>query len=272
MTPNNTDEQIRHVFDEWHRAVKDQDAEGISGDADLASVGSLLAESSRARVLQALADGRELPASMLAAEAGVSAATISEHLRKLLDGGLVWVTARGRYRYYRLAGPQVSDLLEAVARVAPPRPVTSLREGTRGNALRRARSCYDHLGGRLAVALTSAFLDRGYLAGHDGSVDLDRMNGPRPAGGVLDPAAYLLTDAGADALRDLGAQPPANRAVRCCVDWTEQRHHMAGPVGAILLEQFRSRDWVRPGRCHRALLITEAGQAELAARFGVVPQ
>jgi DNA-binding transcriptional ArsR family regulator len=150
----------------------------ISGDADLASVGSLLAEPARARVLQALADGRELPAGMLAAEAGVSAATISEHLRKLLDGGLVLVTARGRYRYYRLAGPQVSDLLEAMARVAPPRPVTSLREGTRASALRRARSCYDHLGGRLAVALTSAFLDRGMLAGHDGSVDLDRAAAP----------------------------------------------------------------------------------------------
>jgi DNA-binding transcriptional ArsR family regulator len=241
----------------------------ISGDADLAVIGSLLAEPARARVLQALADGRELPASMLAAEAGVTAATISEHLRKLLDGGLVLVTARSRFRYYRLAGPQVSDLLEAMARVAPPRPVMSLREGTRGNALRLARSCYDHLGGRLAVALTSAFLDRGMLAGHDGSVDLDRMDGPRPAGGVLDPAAYLLTDAGTDALRDLGARPPANLAVRCCVDWTERRHHMAGVVGGILLEQFRTRDWIRPGRYHRALTITDAGRAELAARFGV---
>ena len=244
----------------------------ISGDADLASVGSLLAEPARARALQALADGRELPASMLAAEAGVSAATISEHLRKLLDGGLVRVTARGRYRYYRLAGPPVSDLLEAMARVAPPRPVTSLREGTRANALRRARSCYNHLGGRLAVGLASAFLDKGLLAGPDGSADLDRMAGSRPAGGVLDPAAYLLTEAGADALRDLGAQPPANRAVRCCVDWTEQRHHMAGAVGSILLEQLRTRDWVRPGRAPRALLVTEAGRAELAARFGVVPE
>jgi Bacterial regulatory protein, arsR family len=130
---------------------------------------------------------------MLAAEAGVSAATISEHLRKLLDGGLVMVTARGRYRYYRLAGPQVSDLLEAMARVAPTRPATSLREGTRANALRRARSCYNHLGGRLAVALTSAFLGKGFLAGHDGSVDLNQVDGPRPTGGVLDPAAYPLT-------------------------------------------------------------------------------
>lgn len=244
----------------------------MTGDADLASVGFLLAEPARARVLQALGDGRELPASMLAAEAGVSASTVSEHLARLLGGGLVTVTRRGRYRYYRLAGPQVSELIEAMARVAPPRPVTSLREGTRANALRRARSCYDHLGGRLAVALTDAFLANGLLTGHDGSTDLDRMRGDRPAGGVLDPAAYTLTGAGAQALRDLGAQPPANRAVRCCVDWTEQRHHMSGAVGGILLGQFLKRDWVRPARYHRALTVTDTGWAELASRFGVTPE
>jgi DNA-binding transcriptional ArsR family regulator len=240
-----------------------------AGDADLAAVGSLLAEPARARVLLALGDGRALPASTLAAEAGVSAPTASEHLRKLLDGGLVTVTKHGRYRYYQLAGPQVSDLLEAVARVAPARPVTSLREDTKASALRRARSCYNHVGGRLGVALTSAFLDKRYLTGHDGSVDFARMKGSRPAGGVLDPVAYTLTDAGADALRDLGAEPPANRAVRCCVDWTEQRHHMAGTVGALLLRQLSDKDWVRPGRSSRALVVTEAGRGELAGRFGV---
>src|SRR5215472_10535692 len=249
----------------------------MTGDADLASVGFLLAEPARARVLQALSDGRELPASMLAAEARVSASTVSEHLARLLSGGLVTVTRRGRYRYYRLAGPQVNDLIEAMARVALPRPVTSLREGTRANALRRVRSCYDHLGGRLAVALTDAFLANGLLTGHDltghdGSIDLDRMRGDRPAGGVLDPAAYTLTSAGAQALRDLGAQPPANWAVRCCVDWTEQRHHMSGAVGGILLGQFLKRDWVRPARYHRALTVTDTGRAELASRFGVTAE
>jgi DNA-binding transcriptional ArsR family regulator len=244
----------------------------IAGDADLSAVGTLLAEPARARVLLALGDGHALPAGMLAAEAGVSASTASEHLRKLLDGGLVTVTRRGRYRYYELSGPQVSDLLEAMSRLAPQRPVTSLREGTRANALRRARSCYDHLGGRLAVALTSAFLRHGFLAGHDGSADLDQLTGDRPATGVLDPVAYTLTDSGAAALRDIGAEPPANRAVRCCVDWTERRHHMAGPAGAVLLDQFRRHDWVRPGRYHRAVVVTPEGRAELAARFGVTAE
>lgn len=240
-----------------------------AGDADLAAVGTLLAEPARARVLLALGDGRELPASALAAEAGVSPSTVSEHLGKLLDGRLVTVTPRGRYRYYRLAGPEVGELIEAVSRLAPVRPVNSLREGTKASALRRARSCYNHLGGRLGVELASSFLENGFLSGHDGSVDLDRMPGGRPAGGVLDPVAYTLTDAGADALRDLGSEPPANRAVRCCVDWTEQRHHMAGAVGALLLERFLRNGWVRPGRYSRALVVTDTGRSELKIRFGV---
>jgi DNA-binding transcriptional ArsR family regulator len=206
-------------------------ASAVVGDADLAAVGTLFAEPARARVLLALGDGRELPASMLAAEARVSASTVSEHLSKLLSGGLVTVTRRGRFRYYKLAGPQVSELIEVMSRIAPPAPVTSLREGTKASALRRARSCYNHLGGRLGVALT-----------------------------------------GADALRDLGARPPDNRAVRCCVDWTEQRHHMAGTVGSLLLDRFQRLDWIRPGRYNRALTVTDAGREELSARFGITPE
>jgi DNA-binding transcriptional ArsR family regulator len=232
----------------------------LSGDADLSVIGALLAEPARARVLLALGDGRALPASMLAAEAGVSAPTASGHLRKLLDGGLVTVTRRGRYRYYQLAGPQVGEVIEAMSRLAPPRPVTSLREGTRASALRRARSCYDHLAGRLAVALTASFLERGFLGGQeDDGAD----------GGLPGPVAYTLTEAGADAIGSLGAPVPRGSAVRCCVDWTERRHHMAGPAGAILLRRFRELDWVRPGRYSRAVIITPAGRDGFASRFGV---
>lgn len=177
------------------------------------------------------------------------------------------MTKRGRYRYYRLAGPQVSELLEMMSRVAPPQPVNSLREGTKAHALRRARSCYNHLGGRLAVALTSAFLRDGLLAGEAGAAGVEHRP---PNGAALDQsAAYTLTDLGADALRDLGAEPPSNRAVRCCVDWTEQRHHMAGAVGGILLERLQALDWVRPARYNRALTVTPDGRDELAKRFSV---
>jgi DNA-binding transcriptional ArsR family regulator len=243
----------------------------MTGDTDLSAIGALLAEPARALILLALNDGRELPASMLAAEAGVAASTASEHLRRLTDGGLIAVATRGRFRYYRLAGPQVADLIEAVARLAPARPITSLREGTKANALRRARRCYDHIGGLLGVAVTAAFLRNGYLTGHDGSVDLERMTGHRPAGGVLDPVAYLLTDDGARALSDLGREPPRNRAVRCCVDWTEQRHHLARPVGREVLAAFSEHGWVQPGRHHRALIVTDEGRSQLAARLGISP-
>ena len=248
----------------------------MTGDTDLSAIGALLAEPARALILLALNGGRELPASTLAAEAGVAPSTASEHLQPASTaGGLITVTTRGRFRYYRLAGPQVADLIEAVARLAPARPIASLREGTKANALRRARRCYDHVGGLLGVAVTDAFLRNGYLAGHDGSVDLDRMTGDRPAGAGritgLDPVAYTLTDEGARALADLGGEPPGNRAVRCCVDWTERRHHLAGPVGRELLRVFEGESWVQPSRHHRALIVTDQGREQLTARLGLSP-
>ncbi|HEY1624894.1 MAG TPA: metalloregulator ArsR/SmtB family transcription factor [Streptosporangiaceae bacterium] len=243
----------------------------MTGDSDLSVIGALLAEPARALMLLALNGGRELPASTLAGEAGVAPSTASEHLRRLTEGGLIAVTTRGRFRYYRLAGPQVADLIEAVAQLAPARPIASLREGTKANALRRARRCYDHIGGLLGVCVAAAFLRNGYLTGHDGSVDLDRMSGDRPAGGVLDPIAYTLTDQGAQALADLGAEPPRNRAIRCCVDWTEQRHHLAGPAGRELLRTFSEQNWIQPSRHHRALIVTDLGREELVARLGIGP-
>jgi DNA-binding transcriptional ArsR family regulator len=120
----------------------------MDGDANIAALAAVLADPARCRVLAALGDGRALPASMLASDAGVAASTASEHLARLVKAGLLTVERHGRHRYFRLAGPHVSDLLEALARVAPPAPVRSLREGTRAQALRLARTCYDHLAGR----------------------------------------------------------------------------------------------------------------------------
>lgn len=117
----------------------------LEGDADLARAAALFAEPARARGLLARADGRALPASLLADEAGVSAQATSAHLKRLHEAGLVTVVPSGRHRYYRLAGPDVAAVLEALARIAPSQTVRSLRQGTRANALRSARTCYDHL-------------------------------------------------------------------------------------------------------------------------------
>src|SRR3954466_9910152 len=109
----------------------------MTGDTDLAALGSVLAERSRARMLLALGDGRALPASVLAAEAGVAASTASGHLAKLVDAGLLAVSIEGRHRYYRLAGPHVGELLEALAPVAPAAPGGPLRAGGPAPAPRR---------------------------------------------------------------------------------------------------------------------------------------
>lgn len=203
----------------------------MSGDADLAAVGAVLAEPARAKVLLALGDGRSLPASLLAAEAGVAPSTASHHLARLVDAGLVIAEARGRHRYFSLAGPEVGQLIEAVARVAPAQQVRSLRQGTRAHAVRYARHCYDHLAGRLGVAVADA----------------------------------LATDQ-ARKLEALGVPPlPA----RPCRDWTEQRDHLAGPLGTALLARFLELDWLVRNERTRALRLTDAGRAGFLARLGV---
>jgi DNA-binding transcriptional ArsR family regulator len=243
------------------------------GDTDLASVGALFGEPARARVLMALADGRELPATVLAAEAGVAASTASAHLGKLVDGGLVAVEARGRHRYFRLAGPDVGRAIEALAAIAPAAPVRSLKEGTRAQALRAARTCYDHLAGRLGVALMGAMLDRGILTGGDGRYDPDRAHNDRPSAPGHD-VDYRLSDRGAETFEQLGVdldgafagrRPP----IRYCVDWSEQDHHLSGALGAALARRLRQLEWIRPLPGSRAVKLTDAGRRGLNEAFGL---
>jgi DNA-binding transcriptional ArsR family regulator len=237
------------------------------GDADLASVGALVADPGRCAILLALDDGRALPAGRLAAEAGVSAATASSHLGKLTGAGLLAVEARGRHRYYRLAGPDVAHLIEALQRLAPAAPVRSLRQGTRAQALREARTCYDHVAGRLGVGLMATLIERGHLSGGDGSYDPGRQDGRAGYGHDLD---YELTGAGAQFLTGFGVQaPPGRRLVRYCVDWSEQRHHLAGGLGRGLLDRLLELDWIRRSESSRAVRITTAGRDGLRTTFGV---
>jgi DNA-binding transcriptional ArsR family regulator len=239
-----------------------------AGDTDLAAVGSVLADPARCRVLLALGDGRSLCASVLADEAGVSASTASSHLAKLVEAGLITATARGRFRYFTLAGPQVADLIETVARVAPTQPVRSLRQGTRANAVRRARACYDHLAGRLGVAVTDAMVDLDWLAG-DTSVDFSQTHDQRPVGYLRDDEGVTLTAAGRAAWLELGVEVPRGNHVRCCIDWTEQRHHVSGAHGRALFSRFIELEWIRRAPAGRAVLVTDAGVAGLSTHLGV---
>jgi DNA-binding transcriptional ArsR family regulator len=235
----------------------------------MAAVGQLLADRGRCRILLALLDGRALPASVLAAEAGVRPSTASGHLRKLTERGLLEVLATGRYRYYRLSGPDVARLVEVIGRLAPAQPVRSLREGTRAHALRLARRCYDHISGRLGVAVTDALLEHGLLEGPESEPDLANVSDDRLSGRIRDDVDYRVTEAGHDALAALGVVlPPKLGAVRCCIDWTEQRHHMSGVVGRNLLTRLTDLAWVERDGQTRALRITDTGRRGLRRQFG----
>lgn len=243
-----------------------------AGDTDIAAVAEVLGDRGRVRMLAALADRRALPASVLATEAGVAASTASVHLARLVAAGLVTVERHGRHRYYRLAGPHVAETLESLARIAPPAPVRSLREGTRAHAIRRARTCYDHLAGRLGTSLMSALLDRDILTGGDGLYHPDRDHHDRlsaPGTGDVD---YRLSERGRAVLARFGVdvQPRTRRPlIRYCLDWSEQRHHLAGALGAALLCRFEELDWVRRSPRSRAVHLTASGRAGLAETFGL---
>jgi DNA-binding transcriptional ArsR family regulator len=243
----------------------------MPGDADIAAVAEVLADRSRSRILMALDRGRAQPASRLAAEAGVAASTCSAHLSRLVTAGMLTVEAHGRHRYYRLAGPHVAELLEAIARMAPAMKVSSLREGTKAEAVRRARTCYDHLAGRLGVALMDALLDTGALAGGDGAFDPDRAERDRLSAPGWD-VAYVLTESGRAVLSDLGidCSPAGKRPfVRYCVDWSEQRHHLAGALGARVLDRFEALRWIERRTATRAVTVTAAGVTGLGRALGL---
>jgi DNA-binding transcriptional ArsR family regulator len=241
------------------------------GDADLAALGAVLAEPARARMLLALGDGRALAASVLANEAGVAPSTASGHLARLVGSGLLEVLPQGRHRYYRLAGPQVGELLEVLARVVPAAPVRSLRQGTKAGAVRAARTCYDHLAGRLGVDLFASLLTAGQVTGGDGRHD--------PATAVHDRLSargrdvdYRLTEAGRESLAALGVELPRSDgplALRYCVDWTEQRHHLSGAVGRALTRRLLELQWLRRADTGRAVFVTDEGRRELPRALGV---
>lgn len=228
----------------------------MEGDADIAKVGALVADPARARILLALGDGRALPATVLAGEAGVSASTASAHLSKLVAGGLLDVRRHGRHKYFRVAGPDVAELIEALARLSPVSTVRSLGRGTHAQAIRFARTCYDHLAGGLGTSLMDAMLERQLLVG--GAHNLD----------------YRLTDRGAATLTAFGIEVDSLRArprplVRGCVDWTEQRHHLAGGLGAALTARMFELAWLERARGSRAVRLTEGGRRGLGKTFGV---
>jgi DNA-binding transcriptional ArsR family regulator len=229
----------------------------MSSIAQLAEVAALIGDPARANILVALLDGRALPAGELAAVAGVSPQTASGHLSQLVTARLLSVRNQGRHRYYQLATKLIGPMLEsilAVAGDAPPRRTTSRVDAD----LRTARTCYNHLAGRLGVALADSLIAGGH-------VELD------------DEGNGAVTDQGAGFLQEFGLDLQAKKArgrlfCRACIDWSERRPHLAGHVGAALCTRCLELGWISRRRDSRALTITEAGRQGLRSRFGIHPE
>lgn len=238
--------------------VANGDRRAASGyGPDIAPVAALLADPARAAMLGALLGGTALAAGELSQAAGISPATASAHLARLLDGGLVAVTRQGRHRYYRLAGHEVASVLEAISQISPVRPVRSLRQSRDAAALVQARTCYDHLAGRAGVALFDALVLGGILT----------------EGGTGQDAACEVTAEGVDKLAAFGVDVAEVRRSRhrfagACLDWTQRRPHLNGAIGAAVTDRLLELGWIERGRSRRAVRVTEPGLAGLAATFG----
>jgi DNA-binding transcriptional ArsR family regulator len=217
---------------------------------NLAPIGALVGDQARATMLTELMHGRALTATELAARAGVSSATASVHLAKLVAAGLLAVEPQGRHRYFRLAGRHVARALETLAGLAPP----AREELAPADDIRLARTCYDHLAGWLGVAVKEALVKERLLA--------------------IEGSEIRVTARGETWLGEIGVDVAAAREARrsfarACLDWSERRHHVAGSLGQALLEGFVRRRWLARREGERALDLTASGRRELDRRLGI---
>ena len=233
-------------------------------DADIASAAALIADSTRAAILRALLPDRPLAAGELARLAGVSAATASFHLAKLLEGGLITVVRQGRHRYYRLAGHEVAAALEALGLISPGLPVRTLRQSREAVALAEARTCYDHLAGRAGVELLDGMLRRGLLEEKSG----------RTEHGDTSSLRFEVTGAGTKELGSFGLNLLQLRRSRrhfagTCIDWTQRRRHLNGALAAAITSRLFELGWIERGQRRRSVRVTPVGIEGLASTFGV---
>jgi DNA-binding transcriptional ArsR family regulator len=226
----------------------------MTADVRIAEVAALVGDPARANILAALMGGRALTAGELVYAAGVSPQTTSGHLARLADGRLIACVKQGRHRYYRIASHRVAEMLEGIMAVvadAPPRyrPPSKLED-----AMRIARTCYDHFAGKLGVGLTDALCAHGHVSLAD------------EGGEVTESGVAFFEKFGVD----LGAARGRRRIFcRPCLDWTERRPHLGGSIGAALAQRCFDLGWVARTRDSRALAVTRSGQRGLSETFGL---
>ncbi len=221
---------------------------------NLVEIASLIGDPSRLTMLLNLLGGKALPAGELARSARISPQTASTHLAKMIKGGLLVQESFGRHKYFRLATTEVATALEALLAISPSKPIRSLRESNQVQALQLARTCYDHLAGKLGVNLTDKLLEDGFLekSGKD----------------------FLLTEAGKTKFKNFGIEVEKKRNCRrCfarqCLDWSERRYHLAGSLGASLTQRMFELNWIEYLSDGRAIRVTAVGKKGLFDEFGL---
>ncbi|MBY7144837.1 helix-turn-helix transcriptional regulator [Virgibacillus sp. NKC19-3] len=220
---------------------------------DFSFIAKLMADSSRASMLDALLGLDGLPATELARKANISLQTASGHLTKLVEGNLVSVEKHGRHRYFRLASADVAQAIEALTVIAPPARINSLTDSSRAKKNKIARTCYDHLAGKLGVSITEAFAEKGYL--------------------LEDADDFLVTDNGEKFFYHFGIDIEVLRKkrrhfARKCLDWSERRYHLAGSLGNAVLVQLFDLGWIEK-LPDRAVKITKRGESGLYETLGI---
>src|SRR5450631_3687071 len=223
---------------------------------DIAMIAALVGDPARANMLTALMTGRALTASELAQEAGVTPQTASSHLAKLESGGLIEQEKQGRHRYYRLTDPDIAAVLEGLEGIAARAGHMRVRTGPKDPALRRARICYDHLAGDLGVQMLDSMKKQRLLRQSKQAIELTG-EGRRLMAEALQITAEALSH-------------PRRPVCKACLDWSERRHHLAGTLGAAMMNRFTELKWAArdsaPGS--RVVNFTRNGEKRFAELFG----
>lgn len=216
---------------------------------------TLIGDATRASILWNLLDGRAFTATELAVAVGTSAQNISMHLGKLLDANLICVEKQGRHKYYRFSNKEVAYAVEAMANLIPKPKVAVKMKSEEYPPIKYCRTCYDHLAGKIGVALADSLLEQKIIIEKNGIFEIS-IDGEK-----------WFSDFG---INLENAQKQKRFFLKPCLDWSERRNHIAGSIGSLLLNKMISEDWLRKTKDSRAITITGKGEKELLKNFKIV--
>ncbi|AHC18155.1 MULTISPECIES: helix-turn-helix transcriptional regulator [Paenibacillus] len=226
----------------------------MSTKSNVAMIASLVSEPSRAAILTALLDGRFHTASELAHMAGIKPQTASFHLAKMTEAQVVTVEKQGRHRYFGIQDPEVAQVMESLLSIAPPVPIHSFKHASENEALRLARTCYDHVAGQLGVQLMSFFIQKGIL-----SEDQDGLH-------ITEQGETFFTDFQIDLTQTRHKRRSFSHK---CLDWSERRHHLAGALGNAVLDRLFELNWIERLPTTRAIRVTADGKRGFKEIFSI---